>query len=423
LSCKYFELRAYIQMVNFKSKTNILVLAFVLSIKSILAQQYNIDSLKQYYQNKANHYLDLNNNLNSYYQINNDGIEVYANQINKNEGNIERKYTWNEIIKCQQLQMFPCRELNDKLVITSTLKGSRIAIDPGHIAGNMEMGKIESKFISFTKPDSLQFAEGILTLAAAQLLKKKLEQEGAIVMLTRNNSNYTAFNKTFDDWLKYDFNKTVDSLNKRKIISVKTKNILLSPNCSKRDKFKLLFRDLELAKRAEIINKFNPDITIVIHFNVDEQNSGWRKPSVKNYNMAFMPGAFTDNDLQDSAKRYHFTRLLVTNNLETSLALSKKLIQSFEAVLKVKAASVNDAEYLSNKCKSTDEVGVYCRNLFLTRVVKGTIAYGETLYQDNETECLLLSKEEDKKNNERVKEVAEAYYQGIKNYFEHKNKP
>jgi hypothetical protein len=42
--------------------------------------------------------------------------------------------------------------------------------------------------------------------------------------------------------------------------------------------------------------------------------------------------------------------------------------------------------------------------------------YGETLYQDNMNECISLNKECDKTKNERVQQVAEAYFQGILNY-------
>mgnify|MGYP001576610280 CR=1 FL=1 len=68
----------------------------------------------------------------------------------------------------------------------------------------------------------------------------------------------------------------------------------------------------------------------------------------------------------------------------------------------------------------TDVPGVFCRNLTLTRMVKGTLIYGEALYQDNINEYKLLNKKEITidgiKISKRIEEVAEAYSEGIINY-------
>ncbi|HXC06644.1 MAG TPA: hypothetical protein VNZ86_17930, partial [Bacteroidia bacterium] len=72
-------------------------------------------------------------------------------------------------------------------------------------------------------------------------------------------------------------------------------------------------------------------------------------------------------------------------------------------------------------CLSTSSEGVYCRNLILTRIIHGTLVYGETLYQDNKEESLNLMQETQDdmgiKTSSRVKQVADSYYQGILDYF------
>ncbi len=199
-------------------------------------------------------------------------------------------------------------------------------------------------------------------------------------------------------------------------LEIKQKNILLNPKISKRDKFRSVFKDLELQKRAEIINNYQPDFTVIIHYNVDETNAGWTKPANKNFNMTFVGGAFMKNDLSTPEKRFEFLRLLTSEDLEKSIALSTDMVKSFEKNLNVKTAAYADAKYLVQGCLPTDEVGVYCRNLQLTRYIHCPLVYGETLYQDNINECVLLNKECDKTKNERVQQVAEAYFQGILNY-------
>ena len=65
--------------------------------------------------------------------------------------------------------------------------------------------------------------------------------------------------------------------------------------------------------------------------------------------------------------------------------------------------------------------GIFCRNLCLTRLVKGPICYGETLIQNNLQEALELSQHQTMIEGipcpKRVIDVAEAYYETINTLF------
>ncbi|MBA3706168.1 MAG: hypothetical protein H0W84_09795 [Bacteroidetes bacterium] len=132
--------------------------------------------------------------------------------------------------------------------------------------------------------------------------------------------------------------------------------------------------------------------------------------------MAFVGGAFMRSDLPSREKRFEFLRLLVSDDLEKSIALSSSVVKSFEKILDVKTAGPKDATYLIQGCLPTLQEGVYCRNLQLTRYIHSPLVYGESLYQDNIDECKLLNMESDKTKNARIQQVAEAYFQGILNY-------
>ncbi len=403
----------------------------------------------KYHTEKVKNYLDKNNALLPYYAINTDGISIYASAQNKLKNIPEFHLNWDQVAafnvflktsnSATALEVYrsgkfvgtfstsknsPSTMVNQIFIPeTKLLKGYKIAIDAGHTAGDMETGGIEQKCLKFNC-DSLKglkspiaISEGMLTFATATLLKKKLEAEGAEVFMTRKFDGGSAFGVPFETWLK---KKHIDSLFAAGVITSKQKNILLNPKTSKRDKFRFVFKDLELQKRAEIINNFHPDLTIIIHYNVDETNTGWTKPANKNFNMTFVGGAFMKNDLSSPEKRFEFLRLLVSEDLERSIALSSAMVKSFEKNLNVKTATYSDAKYLIQGCLSTNEIGVYCRNLQLTRYVHGPLVYGETLYQDNINECVLLNKECDKTKNERVQQVAESYFQGILNYTKEK---
>lgn len=403
---------------------------------------------------RAEKYLDKEKALQPMYSVNTNGISIYESPQTKLKGDNEFHISLDKIDDFKLLlknlpaaQVFEIYKKGDydKTALSlppvknvpsmadqiyspgiKKLTGFKIALDAGHTAGDFEMGLVEKKCLKFKcdsvhgLKDSIAIAEGTLTFATAKLLKDKLETEGAEVIMTRPVNGITAFGVTFEDWMKTNYKTAVDSLYKAGKLTLKQKQFYLSSKANNRDKFGTIFKDSELEKRAEIINKYKPDFTIIIHYNVDETNTGWRKPADKNFNMTFVAGAFMRNDLSTPKKRFEFLRLLISDDLEKSIALSSAMVKSFEKNLNVKTASIKDAKYLISGCLPTDENGVYCRNLQLTRYILGPLVYGETLYQDNFSECVMLNKECDKTKNERVQQVAEAYFQGVLNYVKGK---
>lgn len=295
------------------------------------------------------------------------------------------------------------------------LNGIRIAIDPGHSAGTMAEAIVEKKYVVF-KLDSVNLAKGLTdsieiiepnsTLVTALLLQQKLQAKGAEVLLSRTKQGYSSFDKPFAQWYAEKYLTTPTIVKKgNKKIRIPTE----------RKAFVNEFNVQDIAQRAKIINTYKPDITVIIHFNADEKNEPWTRPTNKNYNMIFVP---TLAENVDSVAQ-QFTPYASTAS--KNLLLAKTTIQAFEEVLKVPAAGVNDALYLKDKCEETSVKGVYVRQLALSKMVKGVVIYGETLYQDNYEECKLLNHKTLNINgiaySERIANVAEAYYQGIINYY------
>lgn len=304
------------------------------------------------------------------------------------------------------------------------LSGIRIAIDPGHFANDINTAKIEQRLLYFkhydkNKTDTIKLIEGQLTYHTAILLADKLKEQGAEVLLTRNKITDTAFGISFDEWYKKRKNKVLDSIytiheiTKEKYQKLKT--------CSRQTFFNLFFREYELLQRARMINAFNPHLTVIIHYNVDEKNSPWKKSTFNNYAMCFIGGAFEKNDLNKISNKIHFLRLLLTNQIENSKKISSYTMQNFQNKLSVKAAKKDDAKYLETICIPSEENGVYCRNLLLTRYIVSPLVYGESMCQDNFMESQLLSKNnfeyKGQKIPHRIYEVADAYFNAIMNYF------
>lgn len=301
------------------------------------------------------------------------------------------------------------------------LKGLRIAIEPGHFCANMANAHIEQKYLLF-KPvamDSVKLFESELTYLTAELLKKKLEDQGAIVFLTRNGKNLTSTGYDYNNLAGNKRKYWLDSLVKLGIITPQKSIALLklSPTAFYSD----FFKDFELSNRAKLINEFKPHATIIIHYNVDEKNVPWKKHTEKNYTMAFLPGAMTKGDLAKSESFAAFVRLLISNDLDNSAKLSSATVNALSQSLKIPIAKPQDAKYLNENCVITPNNGVYARNLALCRKINGPLVYGEALYQDNAKESYLLMKRDTVINgwstNKRLFMVSESYYTALCHYF------
>lgn len=296
-------------------------------------------------------------------------------------------------------------EPEKKTVTKRDLKGARIAIDPGHFGGRW--AKLEQRFIYMqtqNPPKTYSFDEGTLTYLTALYLKALLEAEGAIVFLTRSSLDQGSLNENFFQWLEthpehWHGKESLSQL------------------------FRGYYNRLDMAHRAELINEFNPDITLILHYNAssgveNKPSNAYTTPS--NYNLVFIPGSFKKSDLDLVEDRYHFLRLLVSDHLDESLLLSKHIAKAFTQELKVPLIPDANNGYEPNVCIKQTE-GIYSRNLFLTRSIKSPLCYGETLIQNNPEEMDRLSSLETEVAgiacSKRVLEVAQAYYKGIKNYF------
>jgi N-acetylmuramoyl-L-alanine amidase len=423
--------------------------AFILAFIKLPAQ----DSRKEKYEQKIKLLLDKEDALQSFYAVDEQGISIFANAEDNLSNKPEMRLSWSEVPQFKALMReAPAQEALRIMIEKKTepfkpaiiaayvkpsitgitpeplkpLKGLRVALDPGHMAGDMSMARIEKKFLDM-KPDStgklneqVQIMEGMLTLQTALLLKSRLEAAGAEVMLTRSKPGESAFGKTFDEWIKTDMKRSLDSLDKAGKLTPSEKQTQLKG--TKRDVFRKIFFELELQKRAEKINAFKPDLTVIIHYNVDESNTDWKQPSEVNYNMAFVAGSFMKGELSTPLARLEFLRLIVTDDIESSVKFSSIAAQQFEEQLQVRLAGPNDAKYLTQACMSTSAKGVYARNLTLTRLVHGTLVYGETLCQDNIKECIALQRKDGMwdgiTTSMRVKQVADTYYNAIKLYSE-----
>lgn len=341
-------------------------------------------------------YLQKDAHVSNYITIDDRYLTLYDGPVSQSDRRVEYKLE------------FAKENKNSKAIKKrKNLIGVKIAIDPGHFGG--PYSRLEARYIdippSLERASTIQFDEGTLSFLTAQYLKILLEREGAHVFLTRDKIGKGVFHEDFFEWLK----KSPEFWNSKE------------PLCQL---FRKHYNVLDLRARAEKINGFGPDLSIIIHYNshhVGESDSSNNAVTPCNYNMVFIPGAFCRNELVLEEARYEFLRMLVTSDLPHSAQLSSAVLKKFHEHLCVPVVCKEDgARYLDSSCLKVNE-GVYARNLAMTRLVHGPICYGETLIQNNIDECINLSREDffigGRQCSSRVKQVAEAYFEGIKSYL------
>jgi len=290
------------------------------------------------------------------------------------------------------------------------LQGAKIAIDPGHFGGIF--AELEERFVKIRMQEGqddkvIMFDEGTLAYLTAVELKALLEAQGAIVFLTRDKIGGGAIEEDFFSWLQ------------------KRPDLWASKECMSKIFRKYYVRE-DLVCRAKAINSFDPEITVIIHYNAhyDEEDVSQIATTDTNYNLTFIPGAFCAGELDMEENRYDFLRLLLTDEMDESVKLCRRVVEQFVHQLNVPVIHDFEKNSYTQKVCLKQEPGIYSRNLSLTRRIHSPLCYGETLIQNNKEELLRLSTHDTEIENvpcpSRIKEAAQAYFEGIKTYFDTK---
>ncbi|CCB88622.1 N-acetylmuramoyl-L-alanine amidase family protein [Simkania negevensis] len=348
---------------------------------------------KKYVTEKIRHYLQYSDEIENYFEITANALAIYASPEDKQLGKVGYALYFG--------QEFPSFVPEFK----HPLSKAKIAIDPGHFGG--QFARLEERYVSIELDGKiLEFDEGTLAFLTALQLKKKLEAQGATVLLTRKAIGEGAYPEPFFDWLKEHS-------------ELWEKGVALSTIFLKH------YNRLDLRSRAELINNFKPDLTVLIHYNaIDSELPDPRrtKPTDRNFNLVFIPGGFCKGELASHEDRYHFLRLICTQDLELSRQMAQDLVERFTKYLNVPPLKSAKKEVCGFGNSLVSAEGVFCRNLCLTRLIQSPLCYGETLIQNNLDEALELSQSQKTVEGipcpQRVLDVAEAYFKTIILYYE-----
>lgn len=376
-----------------------LVLGLLFSAKlcaELQLESYDHMYTKSLIENKLRDFLVKDYSLESRFVVKDDAFALFSTPDEKKASNHEFLLHLSTDVK-ERLQWRP-----------TSLAGLKIAIDPGHFGG--PYARLEHRYVDLDVTlenglkETLQFDEGTLTLLTALYLKDLLEARGAAVLLTRTKIGEGVLSEDFDSWCS-------------------SHPTLVRQIPSRSQLFRDYYNLLDLKARADKINEFKPDFALMIHDNAHDseiQGSSKTKPTELNFNVAFIAGGFCTGELSRKEDRLDFMRLLVTRDLEVSKELSECIMQTLVERLGVPSVEEQFKSRYLNRAALYIAKGVYARNLFLTRSVHAPLCYGESLIQNNPEEAKRLAKKDIEIHgipcSSRIKEVAEAYFEGILRY-------
>lgn len=274
------------------------------------------------------------------------------------------------------------------------LKGVKIALDPGHMGGDLWASRT-GKFVHDGKGNKLD--EGIMALQTSLLLAQDLEALGAEVVLTHteltpvSTLDYDKFDLKpygLEELVAAQFQPWFIKLLAGASLADRVKAFKNDANVKKlfaesaRSRYFILRADLEA--RVQFINNFQPDITLIVHYDVlPPANDGNAvNPNGVNYTKSYVTGGFGDMEFAGPKQRMFFARqLLEAQSWWASVDLSRSIVSHIRDDMKIPLQTGHD----SNAVKVED--GVFARNLGIPRKLSNqAVAYLECLFYNHPTE-------------------------------------
>ncbi len=266
----------------------------------------------------------------------------------------------------QWYHLFFCpkpKKLADPETKRTSLKGLKIALDPGHIGG--KYSEMEGRHFVIGKDAPVK--EGDLSLGIAKKLEKILTALGAEVFLVRDkNEPVTSkqpkdFAKEAQEWIAGRGLEKLKKEEKDKLI--------------KKRQEMLFYRVSEIHARAKLINeKIRPDLVVCLHLNA----SPWKDPEKKelgetNDFHVLVNGCYMGGELALDDQRFEMLlRLLNGWHL-----LERKVAEDMSVAL-AKATRLPAFSYRGpNALKIGKVEGVWARNLLANRLYRCPVVFLE----------------------------------------------
>jgi N-acetylmuramoyl-L-alanine amidase len=367
--------------------------------------KFQFQTYKMKVKQRIRKYLQKDKGVESYYKIDRDSLKMLDT-----DGELEYELLFKKTEK----------------EIPSPLKRlPKIAIDPGHLGGKYAL--LEGRFFHQlphernNNRDDLVVKEGNINFYTAQVLKEKLEEIGVEVLMTRKNIGLSSFDMTYEQWLEQKYSDYVEKYLNEEYEGEDKDNERKKMFALKYEQKFSYFAKEDFYNRFKMINEFNPDVAISVHYNScgrKIENSRYMAPK-QNISMVFVAGSFEGGDMKRPTSRYHFLRLLLTDHIEKAAKLGSHMADEFVNRLKVPLVD-NYSQYAPYIKRNSLFIspGVYARALGFVREVKAPAVLTEPLCADDPSEGLLLDDKIVTKDSKRIQQVAESYFQAIRKTYD-----
>jgi hypothetical protein len=281
---------------------------------------------------------------------------------------------------------------------SSQLRGLRIALDPGHM-GSAEWDLRTGKFVRDSQGHVI--SEGVIALQTALLLEQRLRGLGAEVMLTRRVlAPVTPIAYENLVLRPYAVREVEENSRQSWFIGLlgagppasaplfaafdKSPEIrsLLADSDANRYRYYVLGEELEA--RATVIDRFDPDLTLILHYDTQDPAGEIYGVNPHGFDGAkvFVAGAFENGELGSRESRALLARhLLSPVGWNASLGMSRAILGRLTRGLAIpRDASHGPSAILL-------EPGILARNLVIPRRLGGrAVSYVESLYYNDPAE-------------------------------------
>ena len=245
-----------------------------------------------------------------------------------------------------------------------SLRGLRIALDPGHLGG--EWSKMEERW--FQIGSNRPVIEGDMTLSVARLLKNELERSGAKVSLIRDSDRPAT-------------NLRPGKLKGSAVQSLREQGRSINPASIKSESERLFYRTGEIRARAKKVNQhLKPDLVLALHFNAESWGNPVR-PTLTNLNHLHLlvSGCYSARELAFDDQRYELMLKLLNRSYDKELSVSRAVAQSM-----ARATRLPPYTYSSDAALNVGgSPYIWARNLLANRLFECPVIYLEPYVMNN----------------------------------------
>lgn len=279
------------------------------------------------------------------------------------------------------------------------LHGLKIALDPGHMGGDLW----DTRTGKFVRDPSTgrKLSEGVLTLQTALLLEERFKSLGAEVLLTHRGLHAVS-SMPYEDLPVKEF--ALEEIRSASLLDWFQALLTTAPAgpalyrafdqsaeirkaFAESARWKYFFNREDLDARSQMIEAFDADLTLLIHFDVSVTASRPNDTNPRGYNAtkAYVAGAFESVEFATGRDRAYFAQHAVQSSYWwESVNLGQSIVTQLSQQLSL--------PYDRNGGGVSKQIvpGVWARNLALTRRLPGRVfSFLECMYYNtNEFDAL-----------------------------------